>query len=446
MAEDSERGAGVVRPRHARVVPVLSSLTVLCVLAIPVAYFVWANRLPAAEADDRVLPHPNGFDACVAAASSFEPSPRGSPLASLLRADPEVLRPLVRRDRRGLDQVRRAFALPYVTPALRDLSEPYPYLARYREAARRFGAESRIARADGRFREALMSSLDAIELGSRCGRGAGLVHSLAGAACAAIGIGQAEPCVGHLSASDARSAGRRLGRINAEFPPFADAVREERRMVLATLRGVFSGEVPLEEAMEEGYPDGDIPLERRVSFFWYPKSWAYSSLDRSFTTLAGEAGKPFPVRQRVRLPRGPVGSVLTFDAVFIPMAERCGLGLTEKQAERDLLRLELALREYHESHRAYPRQLTDLVPSVLSTVPADPFSNRAMRYQPEGDHYLLYSVGQDGIDNGGSPVPKNKRLEWDGKGDLVAGRLYLPEAPSSGARSPEGNAAAPRSV
>jgi hypothetical protein len=42
-----------------------------------------------------------------------------------------------------------------------------------------------------------------------------------------------------------------------------------------------------------------------------------------------------------------------------------------------------------------------LVPEFLPQLPADPFNGQPLRYVMQPDHYLLYSVGQDGVDNGG---------------------------------------------
>jgi hypothetical protein len=35
---------------------------------------------------------------------------------------------------------------------------------------------------------------------------------------------------------------------------------------------------------------------------------------------------------------------------------------------------------------------------------ADPFSGRQMIYRPQGTNWLLYSVGEDGVDHGGKRV------------------------------------------
>jgi hypothetical protein len=50
---------------------------------------------------------------------------------------------------------------------------------------------------------------------------------------------------------------------------------------------------------------------------------------------------------------------------------------------------------------AYPVRLDALVPKYLDTMPVDPFSGEKLKYElaPTGDHYTLYSVGPDQIDD-----------------------------------------------
>ena len=49
----------------------------------------------------------------------------------------------------------------------------------------------------------------------------------------------------------------------------------------------------------------------------------------------------------------------------------------------------------------YP--LDQLVPKLLKAAPVDPFSGKSLIYRPQGTNWLLYSVGTDGVDDGGVP-------------------------------------------
>lgn len=64
----------------------------------------------------------------------------------------------------------------------------------------------------------------------------------------------------------------------------------------------------------------------------------------------------------------------------------------------------IALKRFELRHGKWPGTLTELVPKFLPSVPIDPFDGKPLRYRPNPDGtYLLYSVGEDGKDDGGNP-------------------------------------------
>jgi hypothetical protein len=67
----------------------------------------------------------------------------------------------------------------------------------------------------------------------------------------------------------------------------------------------------------------------------------------------------------------------------------------------ELTKLAFALAAYHADNGAFPEKLADLVPKYVADVPKDIFNDADLHYQLEGDGYLLYSVGLNGIDDGG---------------------------------------------
>jgi hypothetical protein len=71
--------------------------------------------------------------------------------------------------------------------------------------------------------------------------------------------------------------------------------------------------------------------------------------------------------------------------------------------------------QYQADHGRPPRELADLVPDYLNRVPDDPFSNQPLIYKATPPEYLLYSVNQDGRDEGGrrSPSPVDGDLFLD---------------------------------
>ncbi len=70
-------------------------------------------------------------------------------------------------------------------------------------------------------------------------------------------------------------------------------------------------------------------------------------------------------------------------------------------AEFQLCRLSLALAIYHRRHNDYPASLDALAPTILPTVPRDPFSDKGFHYQRKAGTYILYSFGPSNIDEQG---------------------------------------------
>lgn len=85
-------------------------------------------------------------------------------------------------------------------------------------------------------------------------------------------------------------------------------------------------------------------------------------------------------------------------------------------AQRRLLIVDLALRNWQEAIGAYPSGLGSLAPHDLPTLPLDPFSNAEFIYRREGDSFLLYSVGPKRFDAGGRFTSRPEVIA--GVGDL----------------------------
>lgn len=94
------------------------------------------------------------------------------------------------------------------------------------------------------------------------------------------------------------------------------------------------------------------------------------------------------------------------------------------EADFEVLRAAAALAEYRlrglgGAGGPYPERLDALVPDVVAVVPTDPFAGAPLRYERRGDGYLLYSVGTNGIDDGGTNGEVVKG-EWLPPGDEAA--------------------------
>ena len=82
-----------------------------------------------------------------------------------------------------------------------------------------------------------------------------------------------------------------------------------------------------------------------------------------------------------------------------------------------LIIVELAVRTYQAEHDSLPESLNDLVPQYLTIIPNDPYSGESLVYRPSGKDFLLYSVGPNQSDEGGT-FPDSWAVTVDYQGDL----------------------------
>ena len=87
----------------------------------------------------------------------------------------------------------------------------------------------------------------------------------------------------------------------------------------------------------------------------------------------------------------------------------------ETEVQMDLLRLGLAIEHYQGETGALPPSLAAVQDRVEGGIPLDPFSGAPYVYLPARDTFLLYSVGRNATDNGGTPDRIEGDIVWRGK-------------------------------
>ncbi|EEF62159.1 hypothetical protein [Pedosphaera parvula] len=84
----------------------------------------------------------------------------------------------------------------------------------------------------------------------------------------------------------------------------------------------------------------------------------------------------------------------------------CMIKFADAENGRRIALTAIALKRYQLCNGKYPSELKDLVPTFLEKVPIDFMDGKPLRYQLQADgSFLLYSVGDDGEDNGGDATP-----------------------------------------
>jgi hypothetical protein len=79
------------------------------------------------------------------------------------------------------------------------------------------------------------------------------------------------------------------------------------------------------------------------------------------------------------------------------------------QLRIDQTRLAIALERFRRAHGGFPEKLEELVPKYIDAVPLDSHAESPMIYRrTEPGSYLLYGVGEDGKDDGGTDFQKDR--------------------------------------
>ena len=85
------------------------------------------------------------------------------------------------------------------------------------------------------------------------------------------------------------------------------------------------------------------------------------------------------------------------------------------------LQLAFALALHQREKGSYPKSLDELTPKYLKRIPIDQFTGKPLIYLPRENGYLLYSVGVNGMDEGG------RGSNDDPRGDDLSVRIPVPE-------------------
>lgn len=105
------------------------------------------------------------------------------------------------------------------------------------------------------------------------------------------------------------------------------------------------------------------------------------------------------VRQLANTPLGRSRYTISLDTLTVMYT--CAQARSRAIAKRDSARAAVAIERFRLRHGRIPQTLESLIPEFLPEVPLDPFDGKPLRYHVDTDEYTVYSVGMDGIDQGG---------------------------------------------
>jgi len=99
-------------------------------------------------------------------------------------------------------------------------------------------------------------------------------------------------------------------------------------------------------------------------------------------------------------------------AILTPSVDRADILHDRTAMMAELERVAFALAAFKAEKGDWPETLDALVPGYLAAVPKDRFTDQPLHYKPTADGFVVYSVGDDMEDNGGSDA-RDKKGHFD---------------------------------
>lgn len=125
-----------------------------------------------------------------------------------------------------------------------------------------------------------------------------------------------------------------------------------------------------------------------------------------------------PARERLQLSN--INEVLeakgkadyyVLSTLFLSCFSKIAVRTTEIETSMQQARTAIAVERFRLARNRLPTSLDELVPQYLRSVPEDPFDGHPIRFKLLEKGYVIYSVGRDGVDDGGRGAPMRKEKQ-----------------------------------
>jgi len=314
--------------------------------------------------------------------------------------DREALRRWVKQNQRALVLARRASLLEksqFVTERT-GVEQELPHLRALRHLSYLLGQSIDIHLSDGEPKAALEECLVSLRLAEHVGSGTlveyGVEVALVCLASADLQRVLASESTEDLDLGPMMEGVRQL--LRTENLP--DALQWERVNLWHALNNMETIGLS-EEQVEALKPEGGLRLwmegERLALLELFDRALALSekpwhetkSARQELDAWVDELADKIPPRPLPMLSSGPVSKT--------PVQR------SMRRARLLQMALGIELEWYRRRTGSFPDSLQDLTLTRLQEPPIDPFSGRLLLYQHEGKGYVLYSVGENGVDDNG---------------------------------------------
>jgi hypothetical protein len=376
-------------------------------------------RLEDLEAQREAIPDGKNSALIVAAAAQLVPS-GGYNFTSMQahssrQLDEEqvrILRAKMKEATAALVQARKLKDFPngrYPVAWSEDaVSTLLPHLQRVRELANLLSADAMLRAHDKDLDGALESCLANLNGARSIGDEPTYISALVRVAIRAVTLGRLEQVLSQGEPSEAAlAATQKAWEREEQFPLLLAASRGERalgdRAVLALQNGKTSSTTLFGGGPGSGVT-GNGSVDRIINYL------RIGSLPGNRAALLElhhdliEAARLPEMERKQRFDKIVVESVKLpwLARLLLPAADKVAQAMSRSAAQMRTMIAGLAAERYRQAHGRWPESLAVLVPQYLKEVPLDPFDGKPLRLRRLSDGLVIYSVGLDGQDNGGT--------------------------------------------
>jgi hypothetical protein len=212
----------------------------------------------------------------------------------------------------------------------------------------------------------------------------------------------------HLTPTQLRSAAQQVAQIDDNTVSYADVLQNEKQGAQASMLELFHAHMWRHtfwsSIFDSCYPstsDSQTALHEIEAGTLAPRL-SYDFFSSFMDKAVANAKLPWPQQNQDLLKSMPM-DVLCRET--LPSFAPNGYSQYELHADLRMLEVRLAIKAYGIDHHAMPTSLNQLVPKYIASIPIDPFTdNQPLKYRVFELGYAIYSVGPDGVDNGGTEL------------------------------------------
>ncbi|MBN1817665.1 MAG: hypothetical protein JW828_09905 [Sedimentisphaerales bacterium] len=246
---------------------------------------------------------------------------------------------------------------------------------------------------------------DAFGLVHACNRGFFLIEYLVQLSVAQIGLSTLEHALNHVNFNEKYLT--ELDRQLATLPSNLDFARALRGDMVWTIEFYRNP-----DSMGMGQPSKPQPL----SFIGVMERNATAQLEfleRYITALQLPSAERNEEFTAITADSTRLSLLYFFTKAAMPSYEQINFHDLRVHATVHSARAAVAIERYRLAKGKLPEALEELVPIYLEEIPFDPFDGEPLRYKQTHPGYIVYSIGEDQVDNGGIPKSESNGESFD---------------------------------